>query len=236
MPLPARFVAWAVAFAIDLATPWLAVRHSVNAPPDATHLPERFGLFTLILLGESVVAVMHGMESQEGWPVEAAIAAFLGMTTLFLIWWWYFDGADAVSEQHVRSRRDALRLHVWTYAHFPLCLGIVVVGVGIQRSVTAAAHAAMAASETGLAAAGATLVMVSMITIAATTRQTIPAVWRWFGAAFLLAVLVLVAGTSRIEVPPVFVVVGLASALLAQLSIALLMRPVIRAASDVAAR
>src|SRR6185295_999400 len=55
---------WGVAFAIDLGTPWLAVPHSVKVPPDAAHLPERFGLFTLILLGESVVAVMQGMESQ----------------------------------------------------------------------------------------------------------------------------------------------------------------------------
>jgi low temperature requirement protein LtrA len=48
-----------------LGTPWLAVPHSVKVPPDAAHLPERFGLFTLIPLGEAVVGVMHGMESQE---------------------------------------------------------------------------------------------------------------------------------------------------------------------------
>lgn len=79
IPAPGRFWIWAVAFAIDLGTPWLAIPHSVRIPPDAAHLPERFGLFMLILLGESVVAVMHGMESQEDWPVSAAISAFLGM-------------------------------------------------------------------------------------------------------------------------------------------------------------
>ena len=63
--VPARYALWAVAFVIDLGTPWLALPHSVEVPPDAAHLPERFGLFTLILLGESVVAVMQGMESQE---------------------------------------------------------------------------------------------------------------------------------------------------------------------------
>jgi hypothetical protein len=50
---------------IDFGTPWLAVPYSMKVPPDAAHLPERFGLFTLILLGESVVAVMQGMESQD---------------------------------------------------------------------------------------------------------------------------------------------------------------------------
>ena len=84
VPAPERFAVWAIAFAIDLGTPWLAVRHNVEVPPDASHLPERFGLFTLILLGESVVALMRGIESQENWPAEAAASAFLGMSLLFL--------------------------------------------------------------------------------------------------------------------------------------------------------
>ena len=229
MPLPVRFFAWAVAFVIDLGTPWLAVPHSIKAPPDAAHLPERFGLFTLILLGESVVAVMHGMESQEGWPVEAAISAFLGMTSLFLIWWWYFDGADAVSEQHVRTKRDAVRFHIWSYAHFPLCLGIVIVGVGIQRSVTAAARVAMPTSETGLAAAGATLVMLSMLLIGATIRGEIPRMRIRPAVAVMLALVVLVWGTSSLEVPPLVLVVSLSSALLAQLTMAVTARPARRA-------
>src|SRR5262245_43392302 len=62
---PMRYWLWGLAFFVDFGTPWVAVRHSAAAPPDAAHLPERFGLFTLILLGESVVAVMQGIESQE---------------------------------------------------------------------------------------------------------------------------------------------------------------------------
>ena len=46
------------------------------------------GSSRFILLGESLVAVMKGMESQEGWSVSAALCAFLGMVIAFLIWWW----------------------------------------------------------------------------------------------------------------------------------------------------
>jgi low temperature requirement protein LtrA len=132
---PARFAIWAMAFIIDLGTPWLAVPHSVEVPPDSAHLPERFGLFTLILLGESVVAVMQGMESQQTWSVPAASAAFLGMGLAFLVWWWYFDAASGAAAQPVRSRRDGIRFHVWSYAHLPLYVGIVIVGVGVQQIV-----------------------------------------------------------------------------------------------------
>src|SRR5262245_24413033 len=83
VPTPARFWIWLVAFAIDLGTPWIALPHSIRVPPDAAHLPERFGLFTLILLGESVVALMQGMESQENWPLAEVFAAIAGLGVVF---------------------------------------------------------------------------------------------------------------------------------------------------------
>jgi low temperature requirement protein LtrA len=169
VPAPERFWMWGVALAIDLGTPWLAVRHSVKAPPDPAHLPERFGLFTLILLGESVVAVMHGIESQEDWTPAAASSAFLGMGISFLIWWWYFDGASGASPQPVRTRRDAIRFHIWTYAHFPLALGIIVAGVGIHRSVTAASRAVVGGTDVLILSSAVTLVMLAMTSIRATS-------------------------------------------------------------------
>ena len=170
VPTPPRFWIWAAAFAIDLGTPWAAVPHSVKVPPDAAHLPERFGLFTLILLGESVVAIMQGMESQENWPPEAALSAILGMGVPFLICWWYFDRA-AGSEQRVRSQRDAVRLHIWSYAHFPLYLGIVIVGVGIQRIVTAASHYTVSSDERAILVMAAAALVAAMATISRTTDR-----------------------------------------------------------------
>lgn len=137
-PLPERYWLWAFALAIDLGTPWWAERHSAAFPPDAAHLPERFGLFTLILLGESVIAVMHGIEHQEHWSVTAASLAFLSMAIAFGIWWGYFDAARATRTRPVRSRRDAVRLHVWSYAHLPFYVGMVVTFVGLQLVVSAA--------------------------------------------------------------------------------------------------
>jgi low temperature requirement protein LtrA len=189
VPAPGRFVIWAIAFGIDLGTPWAAVPHSVRLPPDASHLPERFGLFTLILLGESVVAVMHGMESQEDWTPAAAICAFLGMGISFLIWSWYFDGVAGAGEQHVRNRRDALRVHVWSYAHVPQALGIIVTGVGVQRTVTASTRHGLAMEESRILVSAAALVMLSMVIIGATSgRRNRP------GPVRLLPHLVIAAG------------------------------------------
>ena len=165
VPAPGRYAFWVAAFVIDLGTPWLALPHTVNVPPNPAHLPERFGLFTLILLGESVVAVMHGMKSQEEWTFVAATSAFSGMALLFLVWWWYFDVAAAASERFVRSRRDAIRFNVWSYAHFPLYLGLIVTAVGVQRIVTAAAPWRLNGDEALLMVSAVVVVMIAMTAV-----------------------------------------------------------------------
>jgi low temperature requirement protein LtrA len=159
---PARFAIWAAAMAIDLGTPWLALSHSVRVPPDAAHLPERFGLFTLILLGETVVAIMEGMESQEHWSVVAASAALVSMAAAFVVWWWYFDVVGAAQERPVRSRSEAVRLHLWSYAHLPLYLGIAVGGVGLQRIVRTAERSGPGAAELAIVFTAFVLVATAM--------------------------------------------------------------------------
>lgn len=221
IPAPVRFWIWAVAFAIDLGTPWIAVPHSVSAPPDAAHLPERFGLFTLILLGESVVAVMQGMESQEDWSPAAATSALLGMGVLFLIWWWYFDGAAGASEQPVRTRRDAIRFHIWSYAHFPLYLGVVAAGVGIQRIVTAAAKATMTMSEAAILTSALATVMLAMAVVSACSADHRKASARTIVIHVVIAALMLAIGLMGRFAQPVALIVIMTVSTLGQLIVSL---------------
>jgi len=57
VPEPWRYVLWGLGLAIDFATPWILRRAQANAPLSPSHLPERFGLFTILVLGESIAAV-----------------------------------------------------------------------------------------------------------------------------------------------------------------------------------
>jgi low temperature requirement protein LtrA len=221
VPTPLRFWLWAAAFVIDLGTPWLAIQHSVKVPPDGAHLPERFGLFTLILLGESVVAVMQGMESQETWSPAAASSAFLGMSILFVIWWWYFDGASGTAERSVSNGRDAIKFHIWSYAHFPLYLGLAVVGVGIREVVTTASRTTMEPVATVILIGAAILVMVTMTVISATSSS--PAkhrATRW-RAHLALAAVTLALGATGALTAPVAVAISLTTLCVLQLALSL---------------
>jgi low temperature requirement protein LtrA len=171
LPPPLRFWLWALALAIDVATPLLTTSHLVDVPHDAAHLPERYGLFSIILMGESMVAVMTGMEHQEYWSVRAAASAVFGMALIVAIWWCYFDGVDAVGELMVETRRDVVRFHVWSYAHLPLYLGTAVAGVGVEHVIAKATKEPLHAPEVSILAASIAAIMVSLLLIGAMRRS-----------------------------------------------------------------
>lgn len=134
VPVGFRFVLWAIGLGIDFATPIFAGQlHAILAPHSA-HLPERFGLFTLIVLGESIVAVVNGVAEQE-WNIQSAIAAVLCFCIAFSFWWLYFDHLDASAIQAARESGRIKVYQFWLYAHLPLVIGLTATGVGMEHVV-----------------------------------------------------------------------------------------------------
>jgi low temperature requirement protein LtrA len=218
VPAPARFWLWAIALVIDMGTPLVTAHLTVHVPPDPAHLPERYGLFTIILLGESLVAVMKGMESQEAWSVSAALSAFLGMTIAFLIWWWYFDGAEGAAERTIRTKQEARAFLLWTYAHLPLYLGIAVAGVGIEHIVKIAPAGHLHGPEPWILGGAVTLLMCALTTIGMTSElsQHDDLRRRRVALHYAMALVPLVLAPLAESVPLVSIVGGVAAVCLLQ--------------------
>lgn len=225
---PARFVIWSAALAIDVATPLFTTSHLVRVPHDAAHLPERYGLFTIILLGESVVAVMSGMQHQEFWSLSAASSAILGLALLFAVWWWYFDGIDAATERFVRSSRDATRFHLWSYAHLPLYLAVAITGVGLEHVITTATTAPLHLAELWILTGAVSVLMTAMTVISASSHRHVhePGALRGHGIALAVGLLPLGLGVLGRHVAPGVVVAGLMLLCATQLLLALAHRDV----------
>jgi low temperature requirement protein LtrA len=219
-PLPARYFVWALALLIDLATPWLARQHSFRYPPDAAHYPERFGLFTIILLGEFVAAVMRGIESQQGWSIPAATTAFTSMTFGFAIWWWYFDGAQSSAFRHVKTKRQSRLFHIWTYAHLPLFVGIGISGVGFHHAIAVEPGSPMPAPESYVLTMAAAILMLSLIAIGATTEGHRPRIGLQVSVLAAVGPLAFIAP----RVPSVIFVLGLSFLALLQTILACMSR------------
>lgn len=119
-PSPVRYFVLYAGIAIEVATPVFLRAHISTVPVSEHHLPERFGLLTIILLGESVVALGAPM-SENGVTAMSAAAAVIGFVVLSACWWLYFDLTD---ERIVgRELGHAQRI---VYGHLPLYAGLAV--------------------------------------------------------------------------------------------------------------
>jgi low temperature requirement protein LtrA len=139
----ARIVIWALALAIDYAGPyagyWLPGRGGVTADDwqiEGSHFAERFQLFIIIALGESIVVTGATASSlQIDLARGAAISvAFIGSAAL---WWLYFSYVASVSQRRLGSaeERGELARDAYTYLHAVMVAGIIVSAVGDELSI-----------------------------------------------------------------------------------------------------
>lgn len=137
---PDRFAIWVVAISISVALPLYMLRLGRNTPAvqaqmelsmtATASLVERFGLFTIIVLGEVIVGVVQGVAGYHDLTWQAGGISALGMMIAFGIWWLYFDFVS-----HRIPRRGTLWGYLWSYAHLPVTAGIAMVGAAIVNVV-----------------------------------------------------------------------------------------------------
>lgn len=132
IPDPWRFGFWGLALLVDFLTPVTAGEIHINFPPHPTHLPERFGLFTIIVIGEAIISLVLAI-SNVGLDIYTGFIGLMGLLISFSIWWGYFEEAGG-AEARVQERGDQIgKYQLWLYSHFPLMLGIVGTAAGIEH-------------------------------------------------------------------------------------------------------
>ena len=134
VPAPWRFGLWGLALLVDFLTPFTAGDIHINFPPHPTHLPERFGLFTIIVIGEAIVGVVLTIGNQ-GLNIYTGLIGLMGLIISFSIWWGYFEEAGG-AEARVQERGEQIaKYQLWLYSHFPLLVGIVGTAAGIKHVI-----------------------------------------------------------------------------------------------------
>lgn len=135
VPVPWRFWLWGVALVVDFAAPLTAGQLHVRFPPHLSHLPERFGLFTIIVIGEAVASVVFGI-GQTGLTWVSATAGLMGLLIAFALWWGYFEGAKGATARRLQALAHVKSYQQWLYAHLPLLMGITACAVGIKHVIS----------------------------------------------------------------------------------------------------
>jgi low temperature requirement protein LtrA len=122
---------------LELAVPrWAERTRTTNWHP--YHIAERYGLFTIILLGESVLATTRGVEGAlETAEVSSPLVliAVSGLVLLFALWWLYFlaPTGDGLSDRRHRS-------YLWGYGHYGIFATLAALGAGLEVAVKQTGH------------------------------------------------------------------------------------------------
>ncbi|MFE5074646.1 low temperature requirement protein A [Streptomyces halstedii] len=147
--------AWAwptfvVLVAAELAVPAWAEFHRRRTPWHPGHIAERYGLFTIIVLGEVILASFTAIRSVvagRGLSASVLLVALGGLLMVFALWWIYF----AVGEAVLSSLRTAL---TWGYGHYVVFAALAAIGAGLEAASAASEHHAhLSIRAAGLAVA-----------------------------------------------------------------------------------
>ncbi|GAB4453310.1 MAG: hypothetical protein Kow0031_35580 [Anaerolineae bacterium] len=131
---PLNWLLWLLAIGVEIGNVYLPQTRRLQSllPPDPHHMVERYGIFTIIVLGESFIKTIS---AGAGTPfnLTAAVFSFFGIGVVFGLWWLYFDD---VEEADIKPAHFAP--YVWIYAHLPLAIGLTAFGVAAKKLFLAA--------------------------------------------------------------------------------------------------
>jgi low temperature requirement protein LtrA len=139
-----QVVLWTLATLIDYAGPAWLTRERLRGLQHVAvaHFAERYGLFIIICLGESIIALGVSAGEEEFDP-ELAAAVGLALLITIALWWTYFDRFAAVAEERLRVHGDPVLAAAdgYSYLHLLLVAGIIVFAVGVKLGVHDVDHA-----------------------------------------------------------------------------------------------
>ena len=135
LPDSAAAISFIVLVVVEVAGPYWAERVGNSTPWHPEHIAERYGLFTIIVLGECILSsfVAINVAITVGISSEIVITAVVGLLTVFAIWWTYFR----LSADEMLREKPQLAF-VWGYGHYFLFGSIAALGAGISVLADAA--------------------------------------------------------------------------------------------------
>jgi low temperature requirement protein LtrA len=134
----ARTGLWVAALVIDYTAPlvlyWVPGRPRLASSTwdvETAHFAERFQLFMIIALGESIVVT--GATTSELHLDTTRLTAFaLAFVGTAALWWLYFDYVAGIAQRRLELAEDRTRLarDAYTYLHVLMVAGVIVWAVG----------------------------------------------------------------------------------------------------------
>ncbi|WP_168427301.1 low temperature requirement protein A [Candidatus Colwellia aromaticivorans] len=133
-PPPEQYYVWIVAMLIHIAAPYFAWKTKIHIPIHTSHIVERYSLLTIIVLGETLVAVSIGMGYSP--DSNAFLISILGYIIIACIWWTYFNWDFS----KLRNFETTTNVFIFGYGHFIVFVAIAAFGAGIEIAIHSVEH------------------------------------------------------------------------------------------------
>lgn len=128
--MPIKLILWALGMFIYLLIPWIGKKNILSkAPLDTIYIPERFGAFTVIILGQTIAAVVFGLEYTH-WQVSSIIMSILAFILAALIWVQYYSFTQIANYKCTLGSGQP-----YIYTHIPLIISLIVIGVCAEEFI-----------------------------------------------------------------------------------------------------
>jgi len=131
-PVRWTYVLWVGAGLVIVAAPLSKQSRQLAAswPIDLEHLSKRYGLLTIIVMGETFLVVLARTRA-ESLTLGPYLDACVILAITLCLWWIYFDDVGGS-----RIRRERGGWIVWFFGHLPLQMGLVALGPALGRATT----------------------------------------------------------------------------------------------------
>ncbi|MCD2193365.1 low temperature requirement protein A [Actinomycetospora endophytica] len=168
VPTPWSFIGFVVLVICEVSLPPFAESRETHAMASATggttwhaeHIAERYGLLTLIVLGEVILGITGAFGpalSERGFSISLLLLGIGGLLVVVGLWWVYFLAGD---DEGLTTQRVAF---LWGYGHYVVFAGVAAVGAGLEVAVDAEEHTSHISTTTAAFAVAIPIALVLLV-------------------------------------------------------------------------
>lgn len=127
---PVNFKFWILGMTIYLTTPWVGKRKILSkAPLDTMYIPERFGSFIVIIIGQIIAAVIYGLE-KASWHPSSVLTGVMAFALAILAWGQYYRFTQIADYKCTLGSGQP-----YIYTHIPFIISLMIIGVCAQKYI-----------------------------------------------------------------------------------------------------
>lgn len=121
---PEKFIFWILGISIYLTIPWIGRKKILSkAPLHTMYIPERFGSFTVIILGQIIASVVFGLASAS-WHPASVVTSMMAFALAIVIWGQYYRFTQIADYKCTLGSGQP-----YIYTHIPLIISLMIIGV-----------------------------------------------------------------------------------------------------------